>query len=246
VYYAGIEVAAADPVADALAAGLGPLGTSGGAGLPPDADTTSVVLLALSQRGRAPDLDCLWHYQVDDHFCVWHGERTASPTANAHVLEALGHRVRHHRADTGRPARAAAGVAGWLAERQGVDGSWSDKWHASPYYATSCVALALHRYAGPRLAPVVDRTVHWLLSTQDSDGGWGRWGGTVEETAYALQALLVIGAPRAGAAVARGTAYLRAAYGQVPDPPLWHDKDLYRPTAVVRAASLAALHMAGA
>jgi halimadienyl-diphosphate synthase len=241
---AGVEVAVPEALVDELAASLGPTGTSGGAGLPPDADTTSVVLLTLAQLGRQPDVDCLLAYRDDGHFCVWKGERTASTTANAHVLEALGHHMWHHRSARPRYRPVVIGVADWLAEQQRADGSWTDKWHASAYYATACCALALHRYGGSRVAPVVGRAVAWLLATQDSAGGWGRWGATPEETAYALQVLLLAGGDRSAEAAVSGYAYLRQAYGQQPDPPLWHDKDLYRPTAVVRSAALAALHLA--
>jgi hypothetical protein len=241
---AGLDAAASSRLADELSSGLGAAGASGGTGLPPDADTTSVVLLTLAQLGRRPDVDCLWAYQADDHFCVWPGERTTSPSANAHVVETLGHHLMHRGTPAPRYTAAVKAVTDWLSQQQQPDGSWSDKWHASPYYATGRCALALHRFGGRAGAAAVDRAIGWLLSTQDSDGGWGRWGGTAEETGYALQVLLVAAAGRADTQAARGYGYLRAAYGQQPDPPLWHDKDLYLPAAVVHGGVLAALHLA--
>jgi short subunit dehydrogenase-like uncharacterized protein len=138
-----------------------------------------------------------------------------------------------------------------LRGHQRDDGSWFDRWHASPYYATVCCALALDRFGGADARPAVFAAVRWLLATQRDDGSWGRWQGTTEETAYALLVLRLTRSapedPRAEA-VARGYAYLapRAAEGAGEHDAvrLWHDKDLYRPTAIVRAAVLAALHLA--
>jgi hypothetical protein len=48
---------------------------------------------------------------------------------------------------------------------------------------------------------------------------------------------------RATRAAARGRAFLRETLDE-PGPALWHDKDLYRPAAIVRAAAIAALHLA--
>jgi hypothetical protein len=91
-----------------------------------------------------------------------------------------------------------------------------------------------------------------VLQTQRPDGSWGLWGGTAEETAYALRTLLAVpGATGDSAAspthvtraLARGYGYLLQTTREQEDPPLWHDKDLYRPTAVVRAAVLGALRL---
>jgi halimadienyl-diphosphate synthase len=87
--------------------------------------------------------------------------------------------------------------------------------------------------------------VRWVLATQRVNGSWGRWQGTAEETAYAVQVLLGA-APRSdrtARAAARGLAYLSSVDGVAADPPLWHDKDLYTPTAIVRAAVLAAVRL---
>ena len=253
LFRAGIRVPVPRSLVADLASDLGASGAAGGAGLPADADTTSVALLTLRQLGHRPDLECLWAFRTDGHFCTWPGERTASVTTNAHVLEAFGQHVedaagtpdRHSRPV--RHSKMVYRLVEWLSGQQRTDGSWTDKWHASPYYATACCALALHRYGSRVGALAVRRAVRWLLSTQDSAGAWGRWGGTAEETAYALQVLVLAGRPDEPAvahAVTRGYRYLRDADGRDPGPSLWHDKDLYHPVAVVRAAVLAARHLA--
>jgi halimadienyl-diphosphate synthase len=246
LFRAGIPVAVPDSLVTGLAAALGETGAAGGPGLPVDADTTSVALLTLRRLGRHVDLECLWAYETDSHFCTWPGERTASVTTNAHVLEAFGQHVEDGAGAPDRYSRSMHRIADWLSGQQGTEGSWTDKWHSSPFYATTCATLALHRYADGAGAPAVRRAVDWVLSTQDGAGAWGRWGGTTEETAYALQILLIAGRPDDPAiarAVTRGYRYL-SENGPRLDPPLWHDKDLYQPIAVVRAAVLGALHLA--
>jgi hypothetical protein len=248
---AGVLGAVQPEIGAELAASVGPAGAAGGAGLPPDADTTSTVLVALARLGRPVNPDCLGAFATPTHFQTWHGERTVSVTTNAHVLEAL----RRLPAALGpRTGRVRQGLSRWLVERQRPDGTWSDKWHASPYYASACSALALHRAGhGPEAERAVHATVRWVVDTQRSDGSWGRWVGTPEETSYALQIVLLTGAAggsdgatvgEARVAAVRGRAYLLDAAGRVDDPPLWHDKDLYLPAAVVRANLLSALHLA--
>lgn len=249
-----------------LAAAVGPAGAAAGPGLPADSDTTSVVLYTLARLGEPTAAESLWRYDTGAHFCTWVGEDGSSTSTNAHLLEALGQGVAAgppggahrrdppggaHRLDHAGGARHAAVVrrlSDWLCERQLPTGEWHDRWHASPYYATLCAALALDRYgSGPAALHAVARAVDWILDTQRADGSWGRWAGTVEESAYAMQVLLAAGRPtreRVGVAAARGYAYLVDAVGHDDDPPLWHDKDLYAPYAIVRSATLAALKLA--
>lgn len=246
---AGIKVAVPMDLLAGMAEHLDEHGTPGGAGLPPDADTTSAVLLALARCGDDRGLGALSAYETDTHFVTWHGERTASTSANAHVLDALGEQVIRAPSLIGRYARSIEKVTFWLAGQQSTVGAWVDKWHASPYYATACCAVSLHRYGpGPLAATAVAKAREWVIATQRPNGSWGRWEGTAEETAYALQILLLTagGADSAAPhAAARGYSYLRATFGRISHPPLWHDKDLYVPAAIIRAEILAALHLAG-
>ncbi len=49
--------------------------------------------------------------------------------------------------------------------------------------------------------------------------------------------------PGADAALRRARRYLATMEGRDGEPALWHDKDLYRPAVIVRAAVAAARHL---
>ncbi|MFC7639783.1 prenyltransferase/squalene oxidase repeat-containing protein [Streptosporangium lutulentum] len=248
---AGVPVDVPGELAVSLNDALGPEGAAAGPGLPPDADTTSVALHALALLRIPRDPGSLWPYETDTHFCTWRGEEGASPTVNAHVLDAFGEHLRRGAGAGPRYGTAVRKLAAWLRDRQRADGSWLDRWHASPYYATACCALALWEFGGEESAGAVRGAVRWLLGTQRRDGSWGRWEGTAEETAYAMQTLLLVspaGPGRPVEALERGHRFLLGSVTERGDPvdapPLWHDKDLYSPRAIVRAAILGALHLA--
>ncbi|NJP32468.1 prenyltransferase/squalene oxidase repeat-containing protein [Micromonospora thermarum] len=245
---AGIAVAPAPHLIRTLTADLSPAGITAGPGLPPDADTTAVTLYALTRLGVHVDRECLWRYETPDGFCTWPGEDGYSVTTNAHVLDVIGQHLATRPDAQPRYRAAARRLVDALQQRQQPDGSWLDRWHASPYYATMSCALALAEVTGPPVAVTsLTRAADWVVSSQRADGSWGRWEGTVEETAYAVQVLAAVGRGRPGAeeAIERGDAYLAAnSAAQDVGPALWHDKDLYRPTMIVRAALLAARHLA--
>jgi halimadienyl-diphosphate synthase len=242
---AGLVPRPPDDLVRGLHAEFGEVGVAGGAGLPPDADDTATALTALARLGSPRSPECLWAYrQPDGHFACFFDERTPSTSTNAHVLQAFG----AYGTPDSRYLRAMAGIAGWLCDLQEPDGSWSDKWHASPYYATACCALALFDHGGDRATGALRKAVDWLLGTRRPDGSWGRWAGTFEETAYAVQILCRSRVRAAGEAVdraiAEGYSRLLRSGGDEPHPPLWHDKDLYTPFRVVRAEGLVARHLA--
>ncbi|WP_243718767.1 prenyltransferase/squalene oxidase repeat-containing protein [Actinomadura sp. KC06] len=247
-----------------LEAALGPVGTPAAEGLPADADTTSATLYALGLLGVSRSPEALWTYETPTHFCTWPGEGGFSITVNAHVLEAFGQYLHNVLkcgeslpASVPRYAKAVDELVTLLSDQQRADGSWVDRWHASPYYATACCVAALARFGGARAAGVLELARAWVLETQRPDGSWGLWGGTAEETAYALQILLPTpsdtGAPEPTEmykeSITRGDKFLsvlwaRSNNGHIEGPALWHDKDLYLPVAIVRASILAAQHLA--
>lgn len=122
---------------------------------------------------------------------------------------------------------------------------WTDKWHASPYYATAHALVALLR-EGDYLAHACRHTVNWLLHTQRKDGSWGFFGkGTAEETAYVLTALLHYNRYEAidPGILHQGADYLMHTYSSTNSsyPALWIAKCLYAPYEIIRSAILAAI-----
>ncbi|MEV6987361.1 prenyltransferase/squalene oxidase repeat-containing protein [Sphaerisporangium sp. NPDC051017] len=249
---AGIPVDVPVELVASLGERIDPDGVAAGPGLPADADTTSVALYALALLGAPREPGSLWAYHTGTHFSTWLGEDGHSTTVNAHVLDAFGQFTAARPDARPRYAEAVRRLAAWLCARQRADGSWTDRWHVSPYYATACCALALGEFGGAASRRPVRLAADWVLSSQRPDGSWGLWDGTPEETAYALYQLLLAGGGTTGsarsrrlsAAIERGQEYLLRSAGRVEDPPMWVDKDLYLPVAIVRAVVMGALHLA--
>src|SRR5690606_14995661 len=184
---------------------LGPAGAAAAPGLPADCRHTAGVLSALMRHGRLHSPEPLLEFRSAGGFADQPGSDEASVSGNAHALECVALYLTHRPAAASRFAAAAQLAAGWLRDHQHPDGYWRDRHHASPYYAVTLAvrALLLHDAAGHR--PAIDRALAWLRGTQRGDGSWGRWEGTVEETAYAVQTLARAARHRDTArAVARG------------------------------------------
>jgi squalene-hopene/tetraprenyl-beta-curcumene cyclase len=132
------------------------------------------------------------------------------PHTTAQAIEALLH--------AGVPVtdrRVRDGVR-WLLSSQRPDGTFDSVWYRTSTAGTSVVLATLVR-CGHADHPVARRAADWLISTQLGDGSWstgdGTTPGTVEETAWAVCALLAVGG--ADTAVERGVRALIAA--QRPD-----------------------------
>lgn len=230
---------------------LGPQGTSYAEGLLPDADDTGVVLAVLSDLGAPGNLSCLWPYEAEKYFYCMLGERNPSVSTNAHVLDALSRHLQKGQSLGGRIEQAIHKCIKYLLTEQRPDGSWLDKWHASPYYATICCIGALRSFETYDVQQALQRACTWILETQRENGSWGQWGSTLEETACALIALILAHPDRRAyrRSVQKGRAFLlkhMLASSEAPErTPLWHGKELYEPTRVVQAGVLAALYLSG-
>ena len=142
------------------------------------------------------------------------GEVIDEPSADvtAHAVEMLAALGR-----AGDPETVAA--VRWLIECQEPGGSWFGRWGVNHIYGTGAVLPALVAAGVAPSEPCVKRAVAWLVSHQNSDGGWGEnprsydrveWIGrgesTASQTAWALLALHAAG--ERSRAVARGVQWL--------------------------------------
>jgi squalene-hopene/tetraprenyl-beta-curcumene cyclase len=234
----------------------------------PDLDDTAVVVMALDRvrhgdangkydfaidRGRewiegmqsrdggfaAFDADNLEYYLNNIPFSD-HGALLDPPTEDVtarcvSMLAQLGQTVQDN------PA-VAAGVE-YLRRTQLAEGSWYGRWGLNYIYGTWSVLCALNAAGIDHRDPVMRKAADWLVSIQNSDGGWGedatsyrldykgyeRAPTTASQTAWALLGLMAageVGHP----AVARGVAYL---IGTQTEKGLW-DEQRYTATGFPR------------
>ncbi len=179
-----IPVCAPPEMVLSLTAPLRAEGTPAADGLPCDADTTAGTLYALALLGVPHRPDALWNYETSEHFCTWQGEDGFSTTTNAHVLEAFGEFVETGFADRAgadaarRYAATVDKVAGWLRGQQRDDGSWTDRWHASPVLRDGVLRDRAGPVRRPRRRERTPRTApgsgSWRPSARTARGAAGR------------------------------------------------------------------------
>jgi squalene-hopene/tetraprenyl-beta-curcumene cyclase len=96
----------------------------------------------------------------------------------------------------GRVSERAEHALRYVASVQQPDGAVASLWFRTPVYGTA-MTLDAHVAIGRGDSPVAARCRAWLLANQNGDGSWGTEHGdpgTVEETGWALAALLADGA----------------------------------------------------
>jgi len=203
-----------------------------------DSDDTSLVYETLLRYGIEKDLTGVLAYEEDNHFRCFDLEVNPSISANIHVLGAL--------AQNGldRKNSSVQKVLSFLYNSKEKHlPFWTDKWHSSPYYATSHAIIACANIDNELVAESVD----WILKTQNRDGSWGTYLSTAEETAYAIQALWVWDQKVARVpnnVLKTGARWLKEHMDNA-YPPLWIGKCLYSPNLVIRSAVISALALGG-
>lgn len=200
----------------------------------PDGDDTAIVATLLARQGES-DPQIFQHYAEKDYFRCYPLEINHSVSTNVHFLGAL--RESGYSLEEAHVQRALK----FLKASRHPEGYWTDKWHTSAYYTTAHAILACAGYA----ENLVQKSVAWIRSTQQAEGGWGYFDQpTAEETAYCLQALSVwrrLHKEEVPADVLRrGAEWLRN-HAEPPYPPLWIAKSLYVSYWVARAEIASAL-----
>jgi halimadienyl-diphosphate synthase len=219
-----------EPQIEALAQAL----TADGVGMTEwfatDGDITATVLAMLAGAGRRPDLAILKRFAAarPGTFSTYFGELQQSISATAHAAHALA-------LLDGDPGPSVA----FLLEYRSPDGTWSgDKWHASWLYLTSQVIAAL---CAAGHADRAAESLPALLRSQRADGAWGVRAPSIEDTTYAVLALLTLDNARmltseGEQALEVGVAALLDHYRPlaIEEENCWIGKELYRPPRVVR------------
>ncbi len=138
---------------------------------------------------------------------------TADVTAR--VIEMLGELTikPQFEAKVNRLKPAIEKAISYLKQEQEADGSWFGRWGVNYIYGTSGVLSALaviysmsKNWGHSSLRPMMERGARWLISCQNSDGGWGetcqsyndpnlkgKGVSTASQTAWALMGLLAVG-----------------------------------------------------
>lgn len=196
-------------------------------GAVPDGDDTPAAILAIDQyltqiddparmaaaqsavaRGASWLLDLQNRDGGLPTFCRGWGKLPfdrSSTDLTAHLLRALeaAERIATAPEDAGRIKTACQNGLRFLRLNQRTDGHWVPLWFGNqdhpeeenPIYGTGRVLLAIAEL--PPMQPAAARATDFLLSEQNSDGGWG--GGpsrtprsSLEETAVAVEALVAV------------------------------------------------------
>jgi squalene-hopene/tetraprenyl-beta-curcumene cyclase len=203
----------------------------------PDADDTAGALLALKRLGpvdeRTRDAAALgvrWLMGLQNRdggiptFCRGWSKLPfdrSGADLTAHALRALSAWRDEVPAASGLDAAVRRGLA-YLLAAQGRDGTWKPLWFGNEsapgnenlVYGTARVLIALRELRQGMAGGAEEkerRGTCWLLSSENTDGGWGGTpgvGSSVEETAVAVEALAANGSPEGADALARGTGWL--------------------------------------
>jgi squalene-hopene/tetraprenyl-beta-curcumene cyclase len=128
--------------------------------------------------------------------------------------------------DTTANSQTVARGVDYLRRVQLADGSWYGRWGMNYIYGTWSVLCALNVVGLEPGEPMMRKAADWLVSIQNSDGGWGEDGtsykldyqgyerapSTASQTAWALIGLMAAGAIYSSA-VQRGIDYLQRTQG---------------------------------
>ena len=197
-----------------------------------DADDTAVVYRVLSHMGYPVDFGVFEKYETETCFLTYLFEMDPSVSTNIHILDL----VNSSPSFPGRETILEMLIR--FLKKCMKDGHFIDKWHISPYYPTCHAVFPLCTLE----SSLARRIIAWIEDSQNANGTWGAQGGTHEETAYAMQALLFYNKVEQGDRDRMLQAFTHIDVAYPPDSlmNLWIGKVLYCPTRVVHSSILSA------
>jgi halimadienyl-diphosphate synthase len=202
-----------------------------------DLDDTAVVFKILSSNNTKLDPSVFTQYFHEDHFKCYKSERNPSMVVQVRVLDAVKSTNHFEFKD-----EFIDKILSYLRKNRFQNGFWKDKWNISPHYMTN---LAL-RAIGDLDSDLASRSIDWFINTQNPNGSWGYFNGTVEETAYAVQALTNYHSTVEKIdteIIAKGAKYLMDNYDDENYPELWIGKGLYAPRNIIKSSLISALYL---
>jgi halimadienyl-diphosphate synthase len=200
-----------------------------------DSDDTAIVYSTLLRFGVEKDLAGLLAFEEKDYFRCFALEANPSVSTNIHILDAL------KQAGLKQNNSAVQKIFRFIKRAKGNHPFWVDKWHISPYYSTAHAIIACAGFENA----LVERSVDWIIKSQNANGSWGAYIPTAEETAYAVQALWIWNekVSKVPKAIFNNANRWLKEHTNQPYPPLWIAKCLFSPHIIIRSAIISALTM---
>lgn len=189
-----------------------------------DSDDTAVTFIVLKETGYPVDATVFEQFEQEKWFRCFDLERNPSISANIHVLEAMILSDEYSGRD-----RAISKILAFL--DKALSATWVDKWQVSPYYCAAHLLIAIRTLNHSLL----QKTLGFIYSSQNVDGGWGIRSSSFEETKYVLLALGTLDREyQKDDSLARARAFLQTG-AFTPNVELWVDKGLYAPLSVIES-----------
>ncbi|MBU7013888.1 MAG: hypothetical protein HXS52_07560 [Theionarchaea archaeon] len=239
---AGLYLEQYNEICTYLTKNLKPSGIGMSTGFPvPDLDDTAILLKALHRMQHCVDFSIIDEYDMGEYYATYTFEVGASVSTNIHMLDLVKSCPQFPRRNENIDKLIA-----FIKKEMHSPGYWADKWHISPYYTTSHGIMALSGLD----SDLAGKAVSWILQSQNENGKWGRNGGTLEETALALQALMYYHRnvePIDMEGISKAMKFLHVDVSSLTSldlPDMWICKVLYTPTRIVQS-SIASTQLLG-
>ncbi len=237
-------------------------GTGSAKDFPPDCDDTARAAFSFSYLDVESQftIQTIKHWYVEEgkYFKTYHHEKDASVSANVHALQAILESKKAKKSEKSEMWDNIISLFENKAIKDNPDSAyWTDKWMSSPIYTAEGVIYTIIKYQDEypnRKTDIHHKAVNWLLTKQVQSGGfqtYPEYGATMEETAYALIALVhyldyyknqeiftnVDLLQKVLVSIQKGFAYLEKNKEHLMDidahPPLWTCKALFSPYKIV-------------